>query len=107
LETIDALIESRAKGKQNGHSDADQVREDLWASSVRAYRLRKQENLRVAWAEFHAGQAARHRRGLSEWFKTLSPAYQSVVYAEGGITEDVAYNALLGSTAKEVEHGAA
>jgi hypothetical protein len=63
---IDRLIESRAKAKQNGHSDADQVREDLWASSVRAYRLRKQENLKAAWAEFHAGQAARHRHALED-----------------------------------------
>jgi hypothetical protein len=58
--------ETRVRGETNGHADADQVREDPWASPVRAYCLRKQENLRVAWAAFHAGQAARHRRALED-----------------------------------------
>jgi hypothetical protein len=55
---IDALIESRAK--QNGH--AEQEREALWAESVSRYYAERRQYLRAAWIEYHAGQAARHRR---------------------------------------------
>jgi hypothetical protein len=40
----------------------------------------------------------------------LPPAYQKVVYSQGSLSEDVAYNALLASTVLEeveAEHGAA
>jgi hypothetical protein len=59
---INTLIEKRAE--QNGH--VEQGREDLWASSVRAYRLRKQEDLRSAWAAFHTGQAERIEKTARE-----------------------------------------
>jgi len=39
-------------------------REELWQKSVRAYTARRREEMRAAWASYHAGQAARHRRTL-------------------------------------------
>jgi seryl-tRNA synthetase len=79
-----------------------------WLPQVEALVDEDSAKLGELLSEVREVQLRRQRhRGLAEWFKTLPPAYQSVVYAQGGITEDVAYNALLGSTAKEVEHGAA
>jgi hypothetical protein len=39
-------------------------RGELWQKSVRAYTARRREEMRAAWASYHAGRAARHRRTL-------------------------------------------
>jgi hypothetical protein len=54
------MIERRAT---KGEVEPDE-REELWKESVRAYTARKREEMRAAWASYHAGQAARHRRTL-------------------------------------------
>jgi hypothetical protein len=39
-------------------------REELWRESVRAYNTRRSEENRLAWCEYHQGQATRHRAVL-------------------------------------------
>lgn len=56
---LDRLIERRSARE----IDADE-REALWQASVRRYNARRREEMRVAWASYHAGQAERHRRTL-------------------------------------------
>lgn len=62
---VDALTDQLRS--HNGHADAE--RAELWLSSVAAYNRRRQEEHRLAWAEFHTGQAERHRRALEELVK--------------------------------------
>jgi hypothetical protein len=52
---LDAMIERRA-----GQKDPAEEHE-LWRESVRRYNARRREEMRAAWASYHAGQAARHR----------------------------------------------
>jgi hypothetical protein len=59
---LDAMIERRAR---KGDVDPDE-QEELWKASVRAYAIRRREELRAAWASYHEGQAERHRRTLEE-----------------------------------------
>jgi hypothetical protein len=54
------MIERRSR---KGEADPDE-REELWKASVRAYTARRREEMRSAWASYHAGQAARHRATL-------------------------------------------
>jgi hypothetical protein len=56
---LDAFIKRRSRRD----SDADE-REELWKESVRRYNARRSEEMRVAWCEYHQGQAARHRAVL-------------------------------------------
>jgi hypothetical protein len=56
---LDRLIERRSSREM----DPDE-REELWKASVRAYTARKREEMRVAWCEYHQGQAERHRAVL-------------------------------------------
>ncbi len=58
---LDRLISKRAS--QDRRPDRDE-NEELWKASVRAHNASKREEMRVAWAEFHAGQAERLRRTL-------------------------------------------
>ena len=60
---LDRLISKRAS--QDRRPDPDE-QEELWKASVRAYTARKREELRVAWASYHEGQAERHRRTLED-----------------------------------------
>jgi hypothetical protein len=53
------LIERHSSRKMDSYE-----REELWQKSVRAYTARRREEMRAAWASYHAGQAARHRRTL-------------------------------------------
>ena len=48
---------------RQGEVEPDE-RDELWKESVRAYTARKREEMRAAWASYHARQAARHRRTL-------------------------------------------
>jgi hypothetical protein len=60
---LDRFISKRAS--QDRRPDPDE-QEELWKASVRAYTARKREELRVAWASYHEGQAERHRRTLKD-----------------------------------------
>jgi hypothetical protein len=58
---LDRLISKRAS--QDLKPDRDE-QEELWKASVRRYNARRREEMRAAWASYHAEQAARHRRTL-------------------------------------------
>jgi hypothetical protein len=60
---LDRLISKRAS--QDRQPDLDE-QEELWKASVRAYAIRRREELRAAWASYHEGQAERHRRTLQD-----------------------------------------
>jgi hypothetical protein len=60
---LDRLISKRAS--QDRRPDPDE-QEELWKASVRAYTSRRREEMRAAWASYHAEQAARHRRTLED-----------------------------------------
>ncbi len=55
---LDRLISRRAS--QDTRPDPDE-QDELWKASVRRQNARRREELRVAWCEYHQGQAARHR----------------------------------------------
>ena len=57
---LDGMIERRSC---KGEVDPDE-RAELWKESVRLYNARREEEMRVAWCEYHQGQAARHRTVL-------------------------------------------
>jgi hypothetical protein len=45
---------------RKGETDPDE-RDELWKASVAAYNARRREENRLAWREYHRGQAERHR----------------------------------------------
>jgi hypothetical protein len=55
---LDAMIERRAR---KGEVDLDE-QEELWKESVRRYNARRREENRLAWHQYHQGQAERLRR---------------------------------------------
>lgn len=55
---LERMVERRSR---NGDPDE---REELWKASVAAYNARRSEENRLAWREYHRGQAARHRAVL-------------------------------------------
>jgi hypothetical protein len=64
---LDRLISKRASHDRRPDPDEQ---EELWKSSVRAYIACRREELRVAWASYHEGQAERHRRTLQDLVAT-------------------------------------
>jgi hypothetical protein len=58
---LDRLISKRAS--QDRRPDRDE-NEELWKASVRAHNASRREEMRVAWATFHEGQAERLRRAM-------------------------------------------
>jgi hypothetical protein len=58
---LDRLISRRAH--QDRAEDPDE-REEIWKASVRAYNARREEEHRLAWCEYHQGQAARLKANL-------------------------------------------
>ena len=60
-EELDRLISRRAS--QDRREDPDE-QEEIWKASVRAYTARRREQMRAAWASYHAEQAERHRAVL-------------------------------------------
>ena len=58
---LDRLISKRAS--QDRRPDPDE-REEPWQQSVRTYNVRRRDEMRAAWCEYHQGQAARHRAVL-------------------------------------------
>jgi hypothetical protein len=57
----DRLVSKRASRDRSPDPDEQ---EELWKASVRAYTAHRREEMRVAWQEYHQGQAARHRAVL-------------------------------------------
>ena len=65
MDTVDAeldrLISRRAS--QDRRPDPDE-QEEMWKASLRRYNASRHEQMRMAWHEYHQGQAARHRAVL-------------------------------------------
>ena len=57
---LDAMIQRRAR---KGEMDPDE-QEAFWQASVRRYNARREQENRLAWCEYHAGQAERLRRTM-------------------------------------------
>ncbi len=57
---LDAFIERRARREPN----LDE-REELWKESVRTYNAAREAERRVAWSDYHQGQAKRLRRVMT------------------------------------------
>jgi hypothetical protein len=56
---LNRLIERHSSRERDPYE-----REEFWQKSVRAYTARRRKEMRPAWASYHAGQAAHHRRTL-------------------------------------------
>jgi hypothetical protein len=78
---LDRLISKRAS--QDRQPDLDE-QEDLWKASVRAYAIRRREELRAAWASYHEGQAERHRRTLQDLIAHHETQAAKLCEGEGG-----------------------
>jgi len=78
---LDWLISKRAS--QDRRPDPEE-QEELWKASVRAYTARKREELRVAWASYHEGQAERHRRTLEDLIAHHEAQAGKLCEGEGG-----------------------
>jgi hypothetical protein len=62
-EMVEAELNRLIERRSSREIDPDE-REALWQESLRRYNARRREEMRAAWASYHAGQAARHRRTL-------------------------------------------
>jgi len=56
---IARLVEKRSSRE----TDPDE-RDEVWKASVAVYNARRREDNRLAWCEYHRGQAERHRTTL-------------------------------------------
>jgi hypothetical protein len=52
---------SRLMDKRSSREVDPDERDELWMGSVAAYNARRREENRLAWCEYHRGQAERHR----------------------------------------------
>jgi hypothetical protein len=77
---LDLLIERRAR---KGEVDTDE-REELWKASVRAYTIRRRQEMSAAWASYHEGQAERHRRTLQDLIAHHETQAAKLCEGEGG-----------------------
>jgi hypothetical protein len=77
---LDLLIERRAC---KGEVDTDE-REELWKASVRAYTIRRRQEMRAAWASYHEGRAERHRRTLQDLIAHHETQAAKLCEGEGG-----------------------
>jgi hypothetical protein len=68
-EMVEAELNRLIERRSSRVIDPDE-REALWQESVRRYNARRQEEMRVAWASYHEGQAERHRRTLQDLVAT-------------------------------------
>ena len=62
-EAVKAGLAHLLEGRSSRELNSDE-REALWRESVRSYNARRREEMRVAWREYHQGQAERHRAVL-------------------------------------------
>jgi len=77
---LNRLIEKRSSRK----TDPDE-RDELWKESVRAHTARRREENRLAWCEYHRGQAERHRATLEVLIADHeAQAEKYVLGSEGG-----------------------
>ena len=56
---LNRLIEKRHDQRMT--EESHKPSEDLWRASVECYNCERERQLRVAWCEYHQGQAVRHR----------------------------------------------
>jgi hypothetical protein len=59
-DTVEVELSPLMEKRSSREIDADD-RDELWKASVAAYSARKREENRLAWCEYHRGQAERHR----------------------------------------------
>jgi hypothetical protein len=59
-DTVEVELNRFMQKRSSRETDPDE-RDELWKASVAAYNARKREENRVAWCEYHRGQARRHR----------------------------------------------
>ena len=62
-EAVEAELSRLIEKRSSREMDPDE-REELWKESVRRYNVRRREEMRAAWHEYHQGQAERHRAVL-------------------------------------------
>jgi hypothetical protein len=62
-EPVEAELSRLIDKRSPRESDCDE-RDESWKASVAAYNARKREENRIAWCEYHEGQAERHRTVL-------------------------------------------
>src|SRR5215203_6157726 len=65
---LNRLIESRHD--QRTSEERHKPSEELWKASVERYKAERDRQLRTEWAEYHQGQAARHRAVLKALIAT-------------------------------------
>ena len=59
-ETVETELNRLIERPSRREIDANE-RDELWKASVAAYNARRREGNRLAWCEYHRGQAERHR----------------------------------------------
>ena len=59
-EMVEAKLNRLIEKRSSRETDPDE-RDELWKASVAAYDARRREENRLAWCEYHRGQAERHR----------------------------------------------
>jgi hypothetical protein len=59
-DTAEVELNRLMQKRSSRETDPDE-RDELWKASVAAYNARKREENRLAWREYHRGQAERHR----------------------------------------------
>jgi hypothetical protein len=59
-DTVEVELDRLMEKRSSGEIDPDE-RDELGAASVAAYNARRREENRLAWCEYHRGQAERHR----------------------------------------------
>ena len=57
---VEAELARLVEKRSSPETDPDE-RDELWKASVAAYNARRREENRLAWCEYHRGQAERHR----------------------------------------------
>ena len=57
---VEAELGRMVEKRSSREIDPDE-RDELWKASVAAYNVRRREENRLAWCEYHRGQAERHR----------------------------------------------
>src|ERR687897_252827 len=65
---LNRLIERRHD--QRAAEERHKLSEELWQESVERYNAERDRQLRTEWAEYHRGQAARHRAVLKALIAT-------------------------------------
>ena len=65
---LNRLIERRHN--QRTAEERHKPSEELWQESVERYKAERDKQLRTEWAEYHQGQAARHRAVLKALIAT-------------------------------------